>query len=69
MANGGEHEPGSEKDKFLVARCPHAVLEGLMLCGLATGARRGWFYLIEDMDPQREAVEAASAGTGRRRLR
>ncbi|MEO0480738.1 MAG: NADH-ubiquinone oxidoreductase-F iron-sulfur binding region domain-containing protein [Planctomycetota bacterium] len=73
VANGGEHEPGSEKDKFLVAHCPHAVLEGLMLCGLATGARRGWVYLIEDMDPQREAVEAAleelgEAGFGERWL-
>jgi NADH-quinone oxidoreductase subunit F len=49
VANGGEHEPGSGKDRFLVERYPHAVLEGLLLCGFATGATRGWLYLIEDM--------------------
>jgi len=57
VANGGEHEPGSRKDRLLVARHPHKVLEGMVLCGLATGAARGWLYLIEDME---EAAAAAS---------
>lgn len=61
VGNGGEHEPGSEKDKVLVARHPHAVLEGLLLAGLATGAHKGWLYLIEDMHAQRAAVEQALA--------
>jgi NADH-quinone oxidoreductase subunit F len=57
VANGGEHEPGSRKDRLLVSRHPHKVLEGMLLCGLATGAQRGWLYLIEDME---EAATAAS---------
>lgn len=59
IANGGEHEPGSEKDKFLVARYPHKVLEGMLLCGFATGANFGYVYLIEDMAEQIEATESA----------
>jgi NADH-quinone oxidoreductase subunit F len=59
VANGGEHEPGSSKDKVLVERHPHAVLEGLLLAGLATGATRGWLYLIEDMTGPRAAAEQA----------
>lgn len=59
VANGGEHEPGSDKDRHLVQRHPHAVLEGLALAGLATGATKGYVYLIEDMLPQRAAVELA----------
>ena len=59
VANGGEHEPGSNKDKHLVAKYPHRVLEGMLLCGLATGASKGWLYLIEDMSEQIEAAEAA----------
>lgn len=61
IANGGEHEPGSAKDAFLMARYPHAVLEGLLLCGYATGARRGWVYVIEDAQDALESMEAAVA--------
>ena len=61
VGNGGEHEPGSDKDKVLVARHPHAVLEGLLLAGLATGAQKGWIYLIEDMHGPRGAIEQALA--------
>src|SRR5262245_7212932 len=38
VVNGGEHEPGSKKDRFLVAHMPHAVLEGALLCAHVTGA-------------------------------
>jgi len=59
IANGGEHEPGSNKDKYLVEHYPHKVLEGLLLAGLATGAKHGWLYLIEDMTgPLRSAKTA-----------
>ncbi|MCA8953834.1 MAG: NADH-quinone oxidoreductase subunit F [Planctomycetes bacterium] len=59
VGNGGEHEPGSSKDRFLVEHHPHAVLEGLLLCGLATGATKGFVYLIEDMAGPRASIEAA----------
>jgi NADH:ubiquinone oxidoreductase subunit F (NADH-binding) len=61
VANGGEHEPGSEKDRFLVARAPHRVLEGALICAFATGADQVWIYLIEDMHEQIAAMEAAIA--------
>ncbi|HEX5052826.1 MAG TPA: NADH-ubiquinone oxidoreductase-F iron-sulfur binding region domain-containing protein [Planctomycetota bacterium] len=59
VANGGEHEPGSRKDQHLVEQHPHAVLEGLLLAGLATGANKGWLYLIEDMHGPRRSAELA----------
>lgn len=59
VANGGEHEPGSSKDRVLVERHPHAVLEGLMLAGIATGATKAWLYLIEDMTGPRASAEQA----------
>lgn len=61
VANGGEHEPGSHKDKYLVEHFPFAVLEGMALCGFATGAQRGYLYLIEDMEKPIAAAEAAIA--------
>ncbi len=59
VANGGEHEPGSDKDRHLVQRHPHAVIEGLALAGLATGASQGYLYLIEDMHGPRASAEQA----------
>lgn len=61
VANGGEHEPGSDKDRFLVEHHPHQVLDGLMLAAAATGARHGWLYLIEDMHGPRQSAEHALA--------
>ncbi len=61
VANGGEHEPGSNKDRHLVEHHAHAVLEGLAIAGLATGATKGWLYLIEDMAGPRASAERALA--------
>lgn len=59
VGNGGEHEPGSHKDRHLVEHHAHAVLEGLALTGVATGATRGYLYLIEDMHGPRASAERA----------
>ncbi|GDY02860.1 NADP oxidoreductase [Planctomycetota bacterium] len=61
VANGGEHEPGSNKDRLLVEKYPHTVLEGLLLCAFATGAQKGFLYLIEDMAAQIASAERAIA--------
>jgi len=67
LANGGEHEPGSLKDRLIVSTYPHKVLEGIALCAYATGASIAYIYLIEGMaDAARVATaaisEAAAAG-------
>ncbi|MCB9881867.1 MAG: SLBB domain-containing protein [Planctomycetes bacterium] len=59
VANGGEHEPGSRKDRYLLEHRPHAILEGLLLCGYATGARHGYLYLIRDMEEALTSVRSA----------
>lgn len=65
VANGGEHEPGSRKDRELVTRAPHRVLEGMALAAYATGASEGFLYLIEDMAEAlaaaRRAIDEATA--------
>lgn len=67
VANGGEHEPGSRKDRFLVTSYPHLVLEGAAICAAVTGATVVHLYLIEDMadaiaSAKRAVQEARDAG-------
>lgn len=57
VVNGGEHEPGSRKDRFLMARYPHRVIEGAAICAVTTGAQSILLYLIEDMT---DAIESAN---------
>lgn len=55
VANGGEGEPGSIKDRWLMERYPHRILEGLITGAYAVGAQRAYVYLNSDL---REAVAA-----------
>ena len=45
ICNADESEPGTFKDRELLTRHPHLVLEGVILAGLLTGATRGWIYI------------------------
>ena len=45
VCNADEGEPGTFKDRVLLASYADAVFEGMTLCALATGAQRGMLYL------------------------
>ena len=40
VANGAEGEPGTFKDRFLIAHNPYQVIEGLLIAARVVGARR-----------------------------
>jgi NADH:ubiquinone oxidoreductase subunit F (NADH-binding) len=61
IANGDEGDPGSFIDRVLLEADPHAVLEGLALCGFAIGARRGIVYVRSEYPRALERVERAIA--------
>lgn len=61
VANGGEHEPGSKKDRHLVTHHAHRVIEGAAICAFATGASVVYLYLIEDMVDAIASAHAAIA--------
>ena len=64
VANGGEHEPGSRKDRQLVTAHPDRVLEGAAICAHATGAKSIYLYLIEDMADAIASARAAIDASG-----
>ncbi len=43
--NADEGEPGTFKDRELLFKAPHLVLEGMVIAGKAIGAREGYIYL------------------------
>jgi iron-hydrogenase subunit beta len=59
IANAHEGEPGSFKDRILVERFPHKVLEGMLLAAYASGATRGIFYTDEAHDDALAAFQEA----------
>ena len=71
VANGTEGEPASAKDKVLLARSPHLVLDGAVLAAAMAGAREAVIVVHHSV---REIVDEAvaerrHAGSDRIRIR
>ena len=45
VCNADEGEPGCFQDRVVLDHDPHAVIEGMIIAGLATGAEVGFIYL------------------------
>jgi NADH-quinone oxidoreductase subunit F len=44
VVNADESEPGTFKDRELIERNPHQVIEGILLCAYAVGAEAAYIY-------------------------
>ncbi len=56
ICNADESEPGTFKDRQILAEQPHLVLEGMLLGMLATGASEGWVFIRHEYGPEEAAV-------------
>ena len=56
VCNGDESEPGTFKDREILLRMPHLVVEGVILAGLMTGATAGYIYIRHEYHEQVHAV-------------
>lgn len=67
VCNADESEPGTFKDRELLRRTPHLVIEGMVLAGLVTGAQKGTLYIRheyhDEMEAFREAIATAEKET------
>ncbi|MEP6685839.1 MAG: NAD(P)H-dependent oxidoreductase subunit E [Verrucomicrobiota bacterium] len=61
VVNGDESEPGTFKDRELLLRTPHLVIEGVILAALITGAMEGFIFVRHEYPEQIEACRAEIA--------
>jgi formate dehydrogenase beta subunit len=79
ICNADESEPGTFKDRMILAELPHLIVEGMLLAGLTIGAEQGIVYLRHEYEPEHQALQAElnraytagilgenAAGSGRR---
>jgi len=45
VCNGDESEPGSFKDRIMLERGPHQILEGILIAAWATGSEKTFIYV------------------------
>jgi len=57
VVNGDESEPGTFKDRELLLRTPHLIVEAVILAGLITEATQGFIYIRHEYAEQIEACE------------
>lgn len=59
VCNGDESEPGTFKDRFLMTKIPHALVEGMIVSSYALGANTSYIYVRGEMMPQIRILERA----------
>jgi NADH:ubiquinone oxidoreductase subunit F (NADH-binding)/NADH:ubiquinone oxidoreductase subunit E len=58
VVNGDESEPGTFKDRELLLRTPHLIVEAVIIAGLITEATEGFIYIRHEYGEQIEACRA-----------
>jgi NADH:ubiquinone oxidoreductase subunit F (NADH-binding) len=61
VANGAEGEPASSKDRLLLTRLPHLVLDGIVLAAAAVGAAEAFLCVHEHESELLDSLDAAVA--------
>ena len=59
VCNADESEPGCFKDRHLIEKSPHQVLEGILIASYAIGCNLAFIYIRGEYLPQHEALESA----------
>ncbi|MGH7965773.1 MAG: NADH-quinone oxidoreductase subunit NuoF, partial [Candidatus Binatia bacterium] len=64
VINADESEPGTFKDRFLMEKFPHLLIEGILLGAYVVGARKAYLFLRHEY-PQQEHILAAALAAAR----
>ncbi len=59
VVNADEGEPGTIKDRYVIVKDPHRLIEGMIIAAYATGCRKAYVYIRgEYVEPARILQEA-----------
>jgi NADH-quinone oxidoreductase subunit F len=61
VCNADESEPGTFKDRELLQKNPHMLIEGIVIASYAAGAERSFIYIRGEYELQAEVLEGALA--------
>jgi len=61
VVNADEGEPGTFKDREVLLRRPHRLIEGMAIAARTIGADKAWIYLRGEFQDARRALERALA--------
>ena len=59
VVNGDESEPGTYKDRMLMERDPHQLIEGILIACYAVGCAQAFLYVRGEMALAQERIAAA----------
>jgi NADH:ubiquinone oxidoreductase subunit F (NADH-binding) len=64
ICNADEAEPGTFKDRQILAEQPHLVIEGMLLGMRAVGATQGWVFIRHEYEPEEQVLREEIARAG-----
>ncbi len=57
LCNADEGEPGTFKDRYILERDPHLLIEGMIISGYALGAEYGYIYLRAEYPKAKDILQ------------
>ena len=61
VCNADESEPGTFKDRELMQKTPHMLIEGIVIASYAAGINRSFIYIRGEYAQQADILDAALA--------
>jgi NADH-quinone oxidoreductase subunit F len=61
VCNADESEPGTFKDRELMQKCPHQLIEGIVIAAFGAGITRAFIYIRGEYEAQARILDAALA--------
>ncbi len=59
IVNADEGEPGTFKDKYILSRLPHLLIEGMAITAYAVGIKKGYIYIRGEYEEYARILEKA----------